>query len=61
LADRIALDEYSTYEFWYSDGQESVHYRLAGPFNGDPQDKLVRWMIKFRASVPELLKAGSSR
>ena len=24
LADRIALDEYSTYEFWYSDGQESV-------------------------------------
>ena len=52
LASRVALDEYSEYEFWYHGGQESVHYALTGPFKGDPQDRLVQWMLKFRADVP---------
>ena len=39
---RIAVDEYSEYEFWYTGGQESVHYKLVGPFKDDPQDKLVQ-------------------
>jgi len=57
LASRVALDNYSEYEYWYDGGQESVHYTLTGPFKGDPQDKLVQWMIKFRANLPNLLKA----
>ena len=61
LAGGVAVDEYSIYEFWYSDGQDSVSYRLTGPFHDAPQDRLVQWMIRFRASVPELLKAGSAR
>jgi hypothetical protein len=60
LASRVAVDEYSEYEFWYDGGQESVHYVLTGPFKEDPQDKLVQWMIEFRAGVPDLLKAGSA-
>ncbi len=31
LASRVAVDEYSEYEFWYNGGQESVHYKLVGP------------------------------
>lgn len=61
LASRVAVDEYSEYEFWYDGGQESVHYTVTGPFHDAPQDELVEWMIKFRASVPDLLKAGSAR
>lgn len=61
LASRVAVDEYSEYEFWYDGGQESVHYTVTGPFNGDPQDQLVQWMIKFRASLPDLLKPPSAR
>jgi len=57
FADRVAVDEYSEYEFWYDNWQESVHYTLTGPFNDAPQGKLVQWMIKFRATVPNLLKA----
>lgn len=60
LADRVAVDDYSEYEFWYDNGQESVHYTLTGPFEGDPQDKLVQWMIRFRARVPDLLKASAA-
>jgi len=58
---RIAVDEYSEYEFWYTGGQESVHYKLVGPFKDDPQDKLVQWMIRFRTSVPELMSAASAK
>jgi hypothetical protein len=58
---RIAVDEYSEYEFWYNGGQESVHYKLVGPFKDDPQDKLVQWMIRFRTGVPELMSAASAR
>jgi hypothetical protein len=48
LASRVAVDEYSEYQFWYNNGQESVHYKVVGPFKDDPQDKLVQWMIRFR-------------
>jgi hypothetical protein len=56
---RIAVDEYSEYEFWYNGGQESVYYKVVGPFKDDPQDKLVQWMIRFRTGVPELVSAAS--
>jgi hypothetical protein len=56
LASRVAVDEYSEYEYWYDGGQESVHYVITGPFKGDPQDQLVQWMIRFRANLPEMLK-----
>lgn len=59
LASRVAVDEFSGYEFWYNNGQESVHYKLVGPFKDDPQDKLVQWMIRFRTSIPELMSAAS--
>jgi hypothetical protein len=59
LASRVAVDEYSEYEFWYNNGQESVHYKVVGPFKDDPQDKLVQWMIKFRTGLPELMSAAS--
>jgi hypothetical protein len=60
LADRVAVDEYSEFEYWYDGGQESVHYTLTGPSKDDPQDQLVQWMIKFRASLPNLIKAGGA-
>jgi hypothetical protein len=58
LASRVAVDDSSEYEFWYDTWQESVHYTITGPFHDDPQDTLGRWMLKFRANVPELLKAS---
>jgi hypothetical protein len=61
LASRVAADDYSEYEFCYSNGQESVHYRVMGPFKGDPQDKLVQWMIRFRTGVPGLMSAASAK
>jgi len=59
LASRVAVDEYSEYEFWYNNGQESVHYKVAGPFKDAPQDKLVQWMIRFRTCFRELMSAAS--
>jgi hypothetical protein len=50
LGTRIAVDEYSQYDFWFDSGQESVHYTITGPFKDAPQDQLVQWMIKFRAT-----------
>jgi hypothetical protein len=58
LADRIAVDDVSEYEYWYDNWQESVHYTIAGPFKDGPQDQLVQWMIRFRANLPNLLKAS---
>ncbi|HKD79571.1 MAG TPA: hypothetical protein VKH81_07745 [Candidatus Angelobacter sp.] len=60
LASRVALDKYFDYEFWYNSGQESVHYLVTGPFKGDPQDKLVQWMIKFRTRASELTTTPSA-
>jgi len=60
LANRVAMDNASEYEYWYDTSQESVHYTISGPFEGDPQDKLVQWMLRFRASLPDLLKASSA-
>jgi TonB family protein len=56
LADRVAVDEYSEYEYWYDNWQESVHYSLVGDSGREPQDRLWRWMVKFRASLPDLLR-----
>ncbi len=61
LASRVAVDESSEYEFWYDTWQESVHYTLTGPFHNGPQDQLGRWMIKFRADLPNLLKASAPK
>jgi hypothetical protein len=61
LASRVAVDEYSEYQFWYYNGQESVHYKVVGPFKDDQQDKLVQWMIRFRTGVPELMSAASAK
>ena len=58
LADRVAVDNYSEYEYWYDNWQESVHYTITGPFHEEAQDKLVQWMIRFRAAVPDLPKAA---
>lgn len=58
LADRVAVDNYSEYEYWYDNWQESVHYTIVGPFHDSSQDQLVQWMIRFREAVPELLKVG---
>jgi hypothetical protein len=52
LSTRIAVDEYSQYDYWFNSGQESVHYTITGPFSGAPQDQLVQWMFKFRARFP---------
>lgn len=57
LVSRVAVDEFSEYEFWYDNWQESVHYTITSPFGKDPQDQLGRWMTKFRENIPNLLKA----
>jgi hypothetical protein len=61
LANRVAVDEYSEFEFWYNNGQESVHYKIVGPYKDDPQDKIVQWMIRLRTGVPELISAASAK
>lgn len=61
LENRIGLDNVSIYEFWYDTGQESVHYTILDPSGDDHQDKLGRWMEKFRRNLPGLLKSGSSQ
>src|SRR5271168_3915393 len=58
LESRVAVDEYSEYEFWYDTWQESVHYTITSPVGNAAQDKLGQWMTKFRESVPNLLKAS---
>jgi hypothetical protein len=37
LANRVAVDESSEYEFWYDTWQESVHYVITTPFGDNPQ------------------------
>ena len=56
----VAVDECSQYEYWYDAGQESVHYTLTCPFKNDSEDQLVKWMIRFRASLPSLLEPPST-
>lgn len=60
LARRVALDEYSEYQFWFNNGQESVHYVITSPFGNDPQDQLGKWMMRFRENVPNLLKGAGT-
>lgn len=57
LATRVAVDEFTWYDFWFDSGQESVHYKiLDDSFRHDPQDKLARWMTQFRATCQNLMK-----
>jgi hypothetical protein len=51
LETRIAVDEYSDYDYWFESGGESVHYRVHGIFQQTPADDLVHWMIGFRDSI----------
>ncbi|MEW6229573.1 MAG: hypothetical protein AB1700_16025 [Bacillota bacterium] len=51
IESRAVLDAYSEYEFWFYTGQECTHYSLKGPFETDPQDRLVQWMLRFRAAI----------
>ncbi len=56
LPDRISIDDYSEYEFWYDTWQEAVHYTIAGLIQSEPVDELGKWMLKFRVSAEEWLK-----
>ena len=60
LKSRVAVDEYSEYEYWYDTWQESVHYTITGPFKDAPQDQLVQWMIRFRARLADLMETHSA-
>jgi hypothetical protein len=60
LEPRVSVDDFSEYEFWYDNWQQSVHYSLAGPAGKAPQDELIRWMIAFRTNLPDLLKRSSA-
>ncbi len=60
LAERVSVDEFSEYEFWYDNWQESVHYAIIGAPGKAPQDKLTQWMIKFNTNLPGLLEASSA-
>jgi len=51
LVDRVAVDEFSTYEYTYDNWQESVHYSLTGSSDDTPQDELVKWMIEFKKKI----------
>lgn len=57
LGSRAALHGYSHFEFWYDLWQESVHYSVVGPFDGEPQDELTKWMLSFRDQLDALFKA----
>jgi hypothetical protein len=61
LKSRVAVDNYSEYEYWYSNGQEFVHYSITGPFKDATQDQLVEWMSNFRAALPGLAKTSQTR
>jgi hypothetical protein len=61
LGSHVSVDHFSEYEFWYDTWQESVHYTLNGPFAGQPQDELVKWMLNFRLSVEQWLKNATDR
>jgi hypothetical protein len=54
---RVFVDEYSEYDYWFSSGQESVHYRICGNSSkSEAQDQLVHWMTKFRANSASIVK-----
>lgn len=60
LSAHVSVDQFSEYEFWYDSWQESVHYSIVGTPGKAPQDELVRWMVKFKAELPDLLKRSSA-
>jgi hypothetical protein len=60
LASRISVDAFSEYEFSYDSWQESVHYSITASTGKEPQDELVRWMLRFKTDLPELLKKSSA-
>jgi hypothetical protein len=60
LANRISVDDFSEYGFWYDTWQELVHYTIVSPFENEPQDELGKWMRRFRAKAEEWLKESSA-
>lgn len=50
IATRVGVDSFTRFDLLFDTGQESVHYRIIGPFEQDPQDKLVQWMLRFRTT-----------
>jgi hypothetical protein len=60
LGTGICVDQCPEFDFWYDDGQDSVHYTISGDGGESPQEKLVQWMIRFREDLPGLLKPPSA-
>jgi len=56
----ICVDECPVYEYWYDDGQDSVHYVIRGDVGKSPQQELLQRMITFRAALPDLARASSA-
>lgn len=54
----VCVDDCPLYDYWFSDGTDYFHYSIAGR-KGD-KAKLVRWMFRFRAALPELIKRSSA-
>ena len=52
------MDACSQYEFWYDTWQDTVHYALTSPEKG-PRHELVQWMIKFKDTLPTLIRSSS--
>jgi hypothetical protein len=61
IQQRIAVDDYADHEFWYDTWQEAVYFSVVGPFERAPQDGLVRWMRRFRANLPTLLRVAPAK
>ncbi len=55
-ARNIAVDDYSSYEYWCDSWQEYVHYTITGGSKDSSQKQLLEWMIKFRSKVPHLME-----
>jgi hypothetical protein len=50
LASRLCLDDCPTFDYWYeSGGRDVVHFTLHGDSGKELQNRLVKWMIKFRS------------
>jgi hypothetical protein len=60
LTTRIAVDAFTSYDFWFDSGQESVHYTILDDSGSrDPQDKLAQWMTRFRTACLKIMNPPS--
>ena len=54
LASRICVDDCPRFDYWYEhSGGEVIHLRLYGGSGKDLQDRLVKWMLKFRSAYSQ--------